>query len=602
MKTYRQIYYLLSPKERRKGILVILLTLLTGVVEVLGAASILPFLTLLGNNNVIESNIFLFYLRDFTGITNRDDFLFFVGILLFFILLFSLIIKALSNYVLLKYCALREYTLSKRLLKLYLVQPYAWFISKNSSDVAKNILSESAEVIREGLTPMMNLISGLILASSMLLLIFIFTPNFALIFLLVLFTSYLTIYKLFKNILNKTGQEKLNSNKERFISINEVFGAVKQVKLSGLEDQFIKKYSSPAYTFANSTAKARIIDSSPKYFVEAIGFGGMLLAILYLMKTNGEISKALPSIGLCAYAGYRLLPSLQLIYQSISRLKYAGPSVENLYNDFKRLKKTKQRAKNCNKIFPKRSINIKDLNFRYLNKNSFSLKDINLEIKAQNSTGFVGLTGSGKTTLIDIILGLLQPDRGSIFIDKIKITNNNRFYWQDSIGYVPQNIYLSDDSIAANIAFGVEKSKIDYEKVKKFAKLAEIDEFIENLLPNGYETFVGERGTKLSGGQMQRIGIARALYMDPNVLILDEASSALDNITEMKLMNNIYNLQKKITIIIIAHRLSSLRNCNQIYLLEKGRILETGKYDELLKKSKIFKKMNSLEINQFKNS
>lgn len=602
MKTYRQIYYLLSPKERRKGILVILLTLLTGVVEVLGAASILPFLTLLGNNNVIESNIFLFYLRDFTGITNRDDFLFFVGILLFFILLFSLIIKALSNYVLLKYCALREYTLSKRLLKLYLVQPYAWFISKNSSDVAKNILSESAEVIREGLTPMMNLISGLILASSMLLLIFIFTPNFALIFLLVLFTSYLTIYKLFKNILNKTGEEKLNSNKERFISINEVFGAVKQVKLSGLEDQFIKKYSSPAYTFANSTAKARIIDSSPKYFVEAIGFGGMLLAILYLMKTNGEISKALPSIGLCAYAGYRLLPSLQLIYQSISRLKYAGPSVENLYNDFKRLKKTKQRAKNCNKIFPKRSINIKDLNFRYLNKNSFSLKDINLEIKAQNSTGFVGLTGSGKTTLIDIILGLLQPDRGSIFIDKIKITNNNRFYWQDSIGYVPQNIYLSDDSIAANIAFGVEKSKIDYEKVKKFAKLAEIDEFIENLLPNGYETFVGERGTKLSGGQMQRIGIARALYMDPNVLILDEASSALDNITEMKLMNNIYNLQKKITIIIIAHRLSSLRNCNQIYLLEKGRILETGKYDELLKKSKIFKKMNSLEINQFKNS
>ena len=602
MKTYRQIYYLLSPKERRKGILVILLTLLTGVVEVLGAASILPFLTLLGNNNVIESNIFLFYLRDFTGITNRDDFLFFVGILLFFILLFSLIIKALSNYVLLKYCALREYTLSKRLLKLYLVQPYAWFISKNSSDVAKNILSESAEVIREGLTPMMNLISGLILASSMLLLIFIFTPNFALIFLLVLFTSYYTIYKLFKNILNKTGEEKLNSNKERFISINEVFGAVKQVKLSGLEDQFIKKYSSPAYTFANSTAKARIIDSSPKYFVEAIGFGGMLLAILYLMKTNGEISKALPSIGLCAYAGYRLLPSLQLIYQSISRLKYAGPSVENLYNDFKRLKKTKQREKNCNKIFPKRSINIKDLNFRYLNKNSFSLKDINLEIKAQNSTGFVGLTGSGKTTLIDIILGLLQPDRGSIFIDKIKITNNNRFYWQDSIGYVPQNIYLSDDSIAANIAFGVEKSKIDYEKVKKFAKLAEIDEFIENLLPNGYETFVGERGTKLSGGQMQRIGIARALYMDPNVLILDEASSALDNITEMKLMNNIYNLQKKITIIIIAHRLSSLQNCNQIYLLEKGRILESGKYDELLKKSKIFKKMNSLEINQFKNS
>ena len=232
MKTYRQIYYLLSPKERRKGILVILLTLLTGVVEVLGAASILPFLTLLGNNNVIESNIFLFYLRDFTGITNRDDFLFFVGILLFFILLFSLIIKALSNYVLLKYCALREYTLSKRLLKLYLVQPYAWFISKNSSDVAKNILSESAEVIREGLTPMMNLISGLILASSMLLLIFIFTPNFALIFLLVLFTSYYTIYKLFKNILNKTGEEKLNSNKERFISINEVFGAVKQVKLS----------------------------------------------------------------------------------------------------------------------------------------------------------------------------------------------------------------------------------------------------------------------------------------------------------------------------------------------------------------------------------
>ena len=404
---------------------------------------------------------------------------------------------------------------------------------------------------------------------------------------------YAIIFFFFKDIVYKIGQEKFESNNQRFRAVDEVFGAFKEVKLSNLENYYLQRFSKPALLLANKIATAKLIQSLPRFALEIVAFGGLIMVILFLLKIYGDISNALPILGLYAFAGYRILPSLQLIYQSITSIKFSSTAVNSLYLDFIKLKKKKENKSIVSKmIYPINNITLSNISYKYPNKENNALKDISLTIEAFRSTAFVGFTGSGKTTLIDIVLCLLKPNKGNIFIDNKVINNQNFFAWQKSIGYVPQNIFLSDESIKNNIAFGFDNSEIDMKKIQKVSKAAHLDDFISNELPNKYETKVGERGIRLSGGQRQRIGIARALYKSPKVLILDEATSALDNITEKKVMDNIYSLDKQLTIIVIAHRLTTIRNCDKIYLVDKGEIIDSGNFNKLFESNKLFREMN----------
>jgi ABC-type multidrug transport system fused ATPase/permease subunit len=319
----------------------------------------------------------------------------------------------------------------------------------------------------------------------------------------------------------------------------------------------------------------------PRFFFEAIAFGGILLMILYLMIQTGSFNKALPIISLYVFAGYRLIPAFQQIYVSFNQLSFVGASLDFLYNDLKSLKHY-QVDENQNKLFLNNSITLKQIYYNYPNNLQSTLKNINMNIAVNTTVGIVGATGSGKTTTVDIILGLLEAHKGSLEVDGQAITKKNFRAWQRSIGYVPQHIYLSDDTVAANIAFGIKPKDIDKTAVEKASKIANLHEFVMNELSNNYNTTVGERGIRLSGGQRQRIGIARALYHNPQILVLDEATSALDSYTESVVMDAIENLGKNKTVILIAHRLSTVKKCDKIFLLEDGQIKKEGTFEQLI--------------------
>ena len=581
LETVYKLVDLLSKNEKREGIFVILLSLLMGFVDALGAASIMPSM-------LLES----IFIREKSGITNYSNFLFFVGLCVFIVLVFSLVLKAITFYVQIRFSVTKEHTISNRLLKLYLSQPYYWYLNKNSSDIAKNILSETREVVEYGLNQSINLVSNLIVFIAMIILMIIVNPKIALITFALFTLAYVVIYYLFRKILKRIGKEKFSSIQKKYRTINEVFGAVKEVKLSKLEYKYLERFSDSSYISSKKSLNAKLITMIPKYGLEMMAFGGMFLVILYLIRIYGDISKTLPILGLYAFAAYRILPALNNIYQSVGNIKFSSRGVDNIYDDFKKLKfyLYENRLKK-EKIFPKNSIKLNKIYFHYPYHKKNILENINVEIRANDITAFVGFTGSGKSTIIDIILGLIQPQKGKVFIDDKVINQKLLNGWQESIGYVPQNIFLTDESIASNIAFGIDQCDYDFDKLKTVTKIAQIDEFILNDLPNGFNTIVGERGVRLSGGQKQRIGIARALYKDPKVLLLDEATSALDNITENKLIKNLFKLNKKITIIMVAHRLSTIENANKIIVIDKGKIASQGTFNELCENSYLFKRM-----------
>ena len=593
MEIINKIYYLLTPYERRNAFFLLSLILIVALLEMIGVASIFPFVTVLSNPSLIETNSTLntlFKKSSIIGIDNNQDFLFSLGILVFILLLTSIGFKALLTYTQIRFAQTLQYSLSKRLVERYLGQPYSWFLNQHSADLAKSILSEIGGVIANGISPLIELIAKGTITVTILILLIIVDPKVAFIAGCSLGISYLVIFKLTKNYVNKFGKERLKNNQLLFKSVNEAFSALKEIKIGNLEQFYIGRFSDPAKIISKKMALASIIGALPRYAIEAVAFGGIIILILYKMAQSGSFINALPIISLYAFAGYRLMPAIQVIYGSFSKFIFISPSLNRIYNDFENLKISNLNQHQETVSFNK-SIKLKNICFSYPNSSKTTLKNINLKIQINTTVGIVGSTGSGKTTTADIILGLLGPEKGTIEIDDKIINKGNIKSWQHLIGYVPQHIFLSDDTIAANIALGSDPKEINIKLIEKVAKIANLHEFVTSELPNQYHTMIGERGVRLSGGQRQRIGIARALYHNPKVLILDEATSALDNQTEKAVMDAVNNLSKEITIILIAHRLSTVKKCDIIFLLEKGQLKNEGTFEELIHKDENFRNM-----------
>ena len=597
MKTLKKLSQLLSSKERFKIVLLLLMILIMALIDLLGIASIMPFIAVLSNPELIETNEALSYAYEIGnnfGIVTKNRFLFALGIIVFLLLIISIGFKAITLYFQTRFVKICEYNIASRLIKSYLYQPYSWFLNRNSATLGKTILSEVSRVVGKGLTPMMNLITNIIVTITIFILLVYVEPKLAGIVLLTMCTFYGLVYYFNRNLLSKIGKELFADNEKRFKVLSEAFGASKEVKVGGLEQIFINQFSKPAKNIALKTALVTIMSEMPRFTLEALAFGGMLLITLYFMTLSSDITNVIPIIALYALAGYRLMPALQKIFISLTSLKIVSPALDSLHNDLRNLKPIIL-SKNEDALIVNNDICLKNIHYNYPNASKTALKNINLTIPVNKTIGLVGATGSGKTTTVDIILGLLEAQKGTLEVDGEIINNNNRRAWQSSIGYVPQQIFLSDNTVSANIAFGVNHKDIDEEAVMNAAKIANIHNFIMSELPFNYRTTVGERGIRLSGGQRQRIGIARALYHKPKVLILDEATSALDNLTEKAVMDSVHNSEKNITKILIAHRLSSVKNCDKIFLFHKGEIKEQGNFEELLKISDEFKK--SVEVN-----
>ena len=594
---FYKLFSFLEKSEKIQFAFLFGMILIMALFDVLGVASIFPLMASLADPTIVETNPYLSNLYEFFEYQDPKNFLFFLGAIVFCIFVFSLIFKSITIYLQLRFTAKIDYSISKKLFQGYLGHPYSWFLNRHSAELGKTLLSEVTTVVQGAILPITVVLAQSATVIAILILLIVVNPKLSIIMGIILITSYLSIFFIVNRYLAFIGKKRLEANAQRYKAVSEAFGAIKEVKLGGLEKTFSINFNKPAKNFANYHASSQAILQLPRYFLEAILFGGMLLLMLNLLGDETSANNFLPMIALYAFAGYRMMPAIQLVYSSFSQLRYHKAAFENLHQDFKNIQSNGPNIVSSNDpvLFTK-TIQLEDVSYSYPLAEKTSIQEINMTIQCKQTIGFVGSTGSGKTTLADIILGILEPSKGSLKVDGKEVTSQNKRGWQKLIGYVPQIIYLADTSIAENIAFGVEPSQIDFDQVKKVAMIANLNNFIEEEMVNGYNTNVGERGVRLSGGQRQRIGIARALYHQPDILILDEATSALDNVTEQAVMDAVNALGQQITIILIAHRLSTVRSCDTLYFLKEGRIEDYGTFDELVANNQQFKSMTLSKI------
>lgn len=595
------IYKLLSlftREERFQAGLLLIPMIISAIIDVIGIVFIMPFMAMVSDPDAISQHKKVAWLYHHLHFQSAHKFLIFLGILILVILVVANSFAAFTTWFSLRFATMQGSTISSRLFAKYLQQPYIFFLNKNSAELSKNIIAEVGTVIYSVLIPCMQMLAKFIGILFILILLFLVNPLLALSVVIVLGGIYTAIYGIARKKLFNISRILVQVQESRFRLVNEALGGIKDIKLLGNAKFFLKRFTKASDVQAVNSATNQIIGLLPRYALESIAFGAILLIVVYMLVVNHDTAQVIPMLALYAFAGYRLMPALQMVFWAMTTIRANSGSLDVLYEDFKKLPMQPEVISNANVVPLKlnQAIELRNLTFAYPNMEKSVIKDLSLTIKANTTIGFVGSTGSGKTTTIDLVLGLLNPQAGALIVDGVPIDEHNLRNWQLNLGYVPQHIFLSDDTITNNIAFGIAEDKVDLAAVENAARIANLHEFIVKELPEGYETVVGERGVRLSGGQRQRIGIARALYRDPDVLILDEATSALDGITETVIMEAIHNLAHQKTIIIIAHRLTTLKECDVIYMLEHGKIVEHGNYAELMHKNLEFQKM--AKINQ----
>ena len=574
LNLYQKIWTLLNPHEKKQAMLLLFLMILMAFLEVLSVGSVMPFLSVLGNPETIETNEYLNAAYTYLNFEDKDAFLMFLGLFTLFVLLASAAVRSVTSYAKFRFSNLRRHSLGQKLLRKYLHQPYSFFLSRNSSDVSKVILSETDLAIGQALLPSLNLLTYAILSVALIGFLVAVDPVLALILTAIIGGFYVVMYATVRKYLTRIGQKRNKANFQRFKITSETLGGIKELKVLGREKIYLDNFTKPSYEFSHYQSINQTLGDVPEFLVEVIAFGALLAMAMYALASDGaDVGSLLPVLGLYALGALKLKPAVNHIYRSIATMKFGASAIDNIINDLKGSEQSVDIQNNQKRLTLKEKLTLKDIIFTYPNTSQPARQDINIEIKANTTVGIIGTTGAGKSTLVDIILGLLHHTSGEITIDNEELNQDNIRQWQNAIGYVPQSIFLADDTIASNIAFGIEKEAIDMTQVEQVAKMAQVHEFVSKL-ESGYDTIIGERGVRLSGGQRQRLGIARALYHNPELLVLDEATSALDNETEAEVIKAIDNMSGSKTIIMIAHRLSTVERCDKIIKLEDGEIID----------------------------
>ncbi len=592
-KLLKNLFKLLSPNQRKRFYLLQFLVIVMSVFEILGVASIIPFMALVGDMNQLEQNTFIAEIYRLSGITSESQFVFLIGLCVLGLLFISMIISIFTTWGLSMFANKIGTEIADRLYTYYLQKDWLFHASGSSAQLTKKIATETMRVTGAVLVPLMQMNSKVVLSFLMSLSIFFYDPKIALIGLSIFAISYFFLFKGVRNRLNKNGIAISEVNEERFRLMNEGFGGIKDLLLLGRDSDFINRFNKSGKTLAYSQGTNAALAQAPRYFVELLAFGSMIVLILYLIAShNGNLGMILPILSVYAIGTIKLLPAFQQIYSSIAIIKANIPAFESIQKDlYDSLHiESKSLKLEQNYLNPKNSISIENITFTYPNKEEPALNKLNMLIPSNSVIGIVGPSGSGKSTLIDILLCLIKPDNGHLKIDDEIINYKNRRSWQNTIGFVAQTIFLSEGTIAENVAFGIPENQIDISQVQKVLELAHLKDFISTL-DQGIHTKVGERGVQLSGGQRQRIGIARALYHNAEVLVFDEATSSLDGITEKMIMEAIHNFSGKKSIILIAHRLKTVKKCDKIFFINKGKVVDQGTYQELIESNKHFKDM-----------
>jgi ABC-type multidrug transport system fused ATPase/permease subunit len=581
---------ILTPTERRQLLLLTPAVVGMAVLETVGVASIVPFLGLLSDPGILEGSRSLTWLYQTGNFTSRDDFFFAVGLAVLGLVTVGNTTSAMTTWGLLRFSWMRNHTLSTRLLRAYLQQPYTFFLEQNSANLGKNLLSEVQAVVTGVLVQGVQLSARAVVALGVSMALFFLDPLMAVGILVVFGGVYGTLFVAVRRNVSRSGRERIVLNQQRHKTAHESLAGVKELKLYGLEPVAVAQFSMVSEALATRQASNAVIAQIPRYALETIAFGGVLLIVLYLLRAGRRLEDVLPVLGLYAFAAYRLLPALQTIFAGLTALRFNLGALDVLYADLVEREAMTSVSLSAKSVRFDTAVALEHVSFRYRAAVRPTLEHIDLTISAGEWVAIVGPTGAGKSTLVDLLLGLLAPDEGCVRVDDVSLDDDAaRLGWQSNVAYVPQQIFLVDDTVLRNIAFGLPDKDIDRERAIAAARIAQIDGFVQNELPQGYDTPIGECGVRLSGGQRQRIGIARALYRQPRLLVLDEATSALDNATEAAFFAALHSSHHETAVISIAHRLSTTRDFDRIVVLERGRIVDTGTFPELEARSAHFR-------------
>jgi ABC-type multidrug transport system fused ATPase/permease subunit len=595
--TMRKVFGLLAIEERWKVAVLFVAMLATGVLQVVGIASVMPFIGLVANPDLVQRNPWMRWAYDGLGFHSPQSFLFATGVVVVTLFAVGNALTALTAWFSYRFVWFNHQKIAGRLLEEYLSKPYSFFLGRHGARLSKTLLSEVRTVITGVMIPCLDIAAKGASTILVVALLVVADPMIAILVSLGFGSAYLLIFTAVRRRQSQLGRRNVAAGTITYRVASETFGAIKDVKVLGREAAFIARFRAASLELAAVNASNAITAQLPSYALETLAVGGMLLLILYLVHTRQSLEQVLPLAAVYAVAGNRLMPAFQQIFSSMTLIRFHAAALDELYEDMRSEAAAASPAIAPVVLTPRRGtgseIRFRDVSFGYGANRRQALKHVDLVIPRNATVGLVGATGSGKTTLVDLLLGLFQPTGGEILIDGRRMDDLSVREWRSRVGYVPQTIFLSDDSIARNIAFGFTDRDLDRAAVERAARSAHLHPFVAQL-PEGYDTIIGERGVRLSGGERQRIGIARALYHDPDVLVMDEATSALDTLTEEAVMAATREVAPNRTIVLIAHRLSTVKQCDIVFLLEAGTLAAQGTYDELCATNASFRAMAGL--------
>lgn len=575
----KKISYVLDKKQKKQLALLLVVIFIGAFVELLGVTLILPIVNIAMDPSVIDSTWYLLWVKNTFGLIDASQVIVFFATLLIAIYIFKNIYITYMNNLQYRFTYDNQRLLSVKLMDCYMHQRYAFHVAKNVAEFQRNVTND----VNGFYTVVLNVLQFLSeISVCTVLVIYLMMEDTmttmmvaALVVIFVLFFA-----KFFKKVLGKKGIESRELTTLVNKWIIQSFSGIKEIKVINAEDFFIKNYDK--YFERSTTIKRQqsILTFLPRPLMETVCISGLLLTVIVRMQIGmGDIQAFIPTLSVFAMAAFRMLPSFNRITGYLGTIMFNVPSIHAIYDDLieveELMKEKEEEAFDTSELNFQDSIRMEKISFKYPENDKWILKDVNLDIKKNTSVAFVGASGAGKTTAADIILGLFEPLEGKVTVDGVDIWKHMQA-WHKCIGYIPQTIYLMDDTIKANITFGVPEDEVDEERIRKVLKEAQLDVFVDSL-KDGIDTIIGDRGVKLSGGQRQRIGIARALYRNPQVLILDEATSALDNETEKEVMAAIDGLHGTRTLLVIAHRLTTIKKCDKIYEIGNGKVIERDK-------------------------
>ncbi len=598
----KRLFAILTQRQRKIIFVLQIFIIIKALFEIATMALIGYFTILITDISRIDSNVYLNYLYQMLEISSQNYFMALFGVLIFIFLLVKGFMSLIHIWVFALFFQRVQLSIKTRLYQYYMCKNWLFHTLHESSYFTTQINTETARL--------MQIIKGLMGINTDLVLVIFITVSLAVINPIMVVSMvgtfaaiYLVIYKIIKEKLTYNGRTISKYSLFQYKLIAEGFGGIKDILLLNCQSNFINHFRENAKKVSDSRISNELISGSPQTLIELLTVGSTVFLIIYLFRDyDANPALILSTLAVYTFAGFKLLPTFQRLYKSITTIKASMAAFYAIEEDLKnssvvlKLRKKDNLELTNPPLDLKHSIELRAITFTYPRNKGPALNNLNLTIYANQTIGLVGASGAGKSTSIDILLGLIKPDMGDIIIDGRILYNSNLRAWQDNCGYVPQRIFLMNQSIVRNIAFGVAEEKIDLTKVKKVIQLAHLDDVMQEL-PKGIYTSVGEKGVRLSGGQCQRLGIARALYHDAKVLVLDEATSSLDGITERLIIDAIADFSGKKTIIMIAHKLKTVEKCDKIFFMDKGQVIDAGTYHELSTRNALFNEMFNVQLN-----